>query len=380
MKKLLTWLSRSRFPYTPLIRVTISKSHLLHNLREFQKLAPGGNVAPVLKSNAYGHGLTEIARILDAEKGIPFLIVDSYFEAVALHAAHIKTSLLIIGYTPPSTLLRSRLPKTSFTVTSLSMLQGILETHHRVSIHLKIDTGMHRQGIMIDEIPTAIMLIQKSPRIVLEGISTHLADADGTDPEFTHAQIQQWNELVHIFRKEFSPLKWIHASATYGHSFSQDIDANVSRLGIGLYGLIEEERKMNLQPVMEIRTLVTDIKTIKKGESIGYNATFTASHDMRVATIPAGYYEGIDRRLSNVGFILVGPQRIPCPIVGRVSMNITSIDVSHIPDIKVQDEAVIISNKVSDPNSINSIVKQTPGTIAYELVIAIPSHLKRVVG
>ena len=383
MKKLLTWLSRSRFPYTPLIRVTISKSHLLHNLHEFVLLAPQGNVAPVLKSNAYGHGLIEIARILDAEKRIPFLIVDSYFEAVALHAAHIKTPLVIIGYTPPSTLLRSRLSRTSFTVTSLQMLQGILETPHRTSIHLKIDTGMHRQGILIDEIPAAIMLIQKSPRIILEGISTHLADADGSDPEFTHAQIRQWNKLVHIFRKEFPSLKWIHASATYGHSFSQDIDANVSRLGIGLYGLMEEgqrNQKLNLRPVMEIKTLITDIKSLKKGESVGYNHTFTATEDIRIATIPAGYYEGIDRRLSNVGFILVGPQRIPCPIIGRVSMNITSIDVSHIPDIKPQDEVVIISNKVSDPNSINSIVKQTPGTIAYEMVVAIPSHLKRVVG
>jgi len=382
MKKLLTWLSRSRFPYTPLIRVTLSKSHLLHNLHEFQKIAPHHTIAPVLKSNAYGHGLIEIARILDSEKGIPFLIVDSYFEAVALHAARIHTPLLIIGYTPPSTLLRSRLSKTSFTVTSLHMLSGILESHHRISIHLKIDTGMHRQGILIDEVSTAITLLKQSSHVVLEGISTHLADADGTDTHITQVQIKEWNTVVQHFKKEFSSLKWIHASATYGHAFSTKIDANVSRLGIGLYGLMSTatpRSDLGVQPVMEIKTLVTDIKTLKKGESVGYNHTFTASHDMRIATIPAGYYEGIDRRLSNKGFILVGTRRIPCPIIGRISMNITSIDVSHIPYIKVHDEAVILSNTVSDPNSISAMVKQTPGTIAYEMVIAIPSHLKRVV-
>ncbi|MEK7646738.1 MAG: alanine racemase [Patescibacteria group bacterium] len=391
MKQFLTWLSRRRFPYTPLICISISRSRLLHNLHEFQRLAPAQTVAPVLKSNAYGHGLLEVARILERNQEakskerntIPFFIIDSYFEAVALRSHGIKTPLLLIGYTPPETLLSSSLPRTSFTIGNIHTLKALSELRHPLTIHLKIDTGMHRQGILIEDIPEAILLIQANPYITLEGICTHLADSDNHDASFTHTQIQKWNECVRIFKKEFPSLKWFHASATYGHVFTQKIDANMSRLGIGLYGLagdMQGDAHIDLRPVMHMETVISDIKKIKKGEAVGYNATFVAERDMTIATIPAGYYEAIDRRLSDVGYILVGPQRIPCKIIGRVSMNITSIDVSDVPMVSIGDTAVVISDQVNDPNSITSIVTKTPGTIAYEMVIAIPSHLKRVVG
>jgi alanine racemase len=382
MKALLTWLSRRRFPYTPLIQVTISKDRLLHNLHAFQKVAPSHTVAPVLKSNAYGHGLLEVARILDTEPDISFLIIDSYFEAVALHSGGIKTPLLIIGYTQPQTILASSLPRTSFTVGNTQTLRELETLTRTIIIHLKIDTGMHRQGILVEEIPTAISLIKGNPHISLEGICTHLADADNRETSFTHQQIHTWNEVVHIFKEAFPSLKWFHAGATYGHAFTSRIDANMSRLGIGLYGLAGEVLKDTLgelQPVMEMKTIISDIKYIQQGDSVGYNRAFIANTGMTIATIPVGYYEGIDRRLSGVGTILVGQQRIPCHIIGNISMNITNVDVSDVPDGAIGDQAIIISNIPDDLNSIESIVKKTPGTIAYEMIIAIPSHLKRVV-
>jgi alanine racemase len=389
MRKLLNWLSRRRFPYTPLITILISEKNILHNLREFQKYAPHRVIAPVLKSNAYGHGLLEVARIIEKDirqdpnkqNTIPFLIVDSYFEAVALRAAGIKSSLLIIGYTRPETIQQSRLRHVSFTVTSLDVLRDIQWSRRRIDIHLKIDTGMHRQGIMSDEVSSAIDILHQSPNINLQGICTHLSDSDGNNPAYTRTQISRWNTIASQFKKEFPLLTWIHVSATYGHPFSAEIDANISRLGLGLYGLSEPTARMKelqLQPVMEMKTIITSVKTLKKGESIGYNNTFTAPHDMRVATIPVGYYEGIDRHLSNRGYVLVGSDRTACRIVGRVSMNITSIDVSHM-NVHINDEVVVISSHTKDPNSISSNVTLSEGTIPYEMVVRIPAHLKRVV-
>ncbi len=413
---LLTWASRKRFPYEPLIKVEISKNHLIHNLHEFKKLAPKDPhghalIAPVLKSNAYGHGMFEVAHILQQEAdrhgGIPFCIVDSYFEAIALRAKGFALPLLVIGYTRPETIRSSNLKDVAFTVTSLETLRAIAEqkvdrwpsTEGKlgfrspnfrfrpkiVRVHLKIDTGMHRQGILPSEIEEAISLIQhdsagKRP-VVLEGICSHLCDADNTDEIFTESQTHLWNKIVDRFRHEFKALKYIHLSATDGHRFTHDIAANVSRLGIGLYGLSENEslnHKLALLPVLEMKTIITGIKHIKEGDTVGYGNTFKAQGDMTIATIPVGYYEGIDRRLSSTGTILVGLQRTACPIIGRVSMNIVIIDVSKINDLHVGDEVVAISAKSSDENSIVNMAKKC-GTISYEIAVHIPAQLKKVV-
>ena len=379
--KLLTWLSRRRFPYEPLITVEISRSRLLHNLNEFRKLAPDGSVAPVLKSNAYGHGLFEVASILEHEKDIPFFIVDSYFEAVALRAKHIQTPILIIGYTRPETIVESRLKDVSFTVTGLETLEAIKEAHGSISIHLKIDTGMHRQGILPEEADKAISLIKANPHLFLEGICTHLNDADNSDYSYTRNQIALWNGLAKKFRDAFPTLRYVHASATDGHQFTETIDANVSRLGIGLYGLSENQeisKKAGLQPVMSVKTIITGVKRLKRGETVGYGNTFKAEKDMMIATIPFGYFEGLDRRLSNKGAVEVGQSKVLCPIVGRVSMNITTIDVSTASNAKIGDEVIVIGDDPAKKNSFAEIAELCD-TITYEGAVRIPEHLKRSV-
>ena len=384
MKKLLTKLSKRRFPYEPLITVEISKNRLLHNLKEFKKLAPGGQIAPVLKSNAYGHGLIEIARLLEEESGehFPFFIVDSYFEAVALRAQGLKTPLLIIGYYRPNMITSARLRDTSFTITDISILKSIAQTVRKpVTLHLKIDTGMHRQGILREEIEEAVRLIRTNRNLLLEGICSHLSNADAADVTSAQKQITAWNEIAAYFKKEFPTIRYIHLSATDGHALHKGIDANVSRLGIGLYGITENEtlhRTLDLKPVLEMKTIITGIKELDAGDTVGYADTFTAPQEMLAATIPVGYFEGLDRRLSNKGCVLVGAGKIPCPIIGRISMNITSIDITKVK-LQVGDTVVVISNNPSHPNSVHGIVRTSEGSIPYEMVVRIPAHLKRVV-
>ena len=422
MKNPLTWLSRRRFPYQPLIAVKISREALLHNLAQFAKLAPNGIIAPVLKSNAYGHGLLEIAEILErfriearrtqnvSTTIIPFFIVDSYFEAVALRARGIRTPLLVIGYTRPETIAASRLKEVSFTVTSIDTLKSLakisarrssstllslfslllspyslLFTHY--SLHIKIDTGMHRQGILPEEVAEAISILKNNRRLSAKGICSHLSDADNPDPTFTKKQIHMWNSLVLDFKTNFPSLQFIHLSATDGHTFANEIKANVSRLGIGLYGLSENESlnsRLQLKPVLSMSTILTSIKSLKRGEAVGYDNTFVADRDMVITTIPVGYFEGLDRRLSSgpdgkaCSFVQVGPEMKSCPIIGRISMNISTIDVSSVPKAKTGMSVTVISADPAAPNSIRNIARSCD-LITYEFVVKIPGHLRRVV-
>jgi alanine racemase len=414
MSNFLTWLSKRRFPYEPLITVEISKSRLVYNLNEFRKFIPNGAIAPVLKSNAYGHGLVEVAKILEIgsagwrrkseignSKTIPFFIVDSYFEAVALRAKHLRTPILVIGYARPETIAGARLKHVSFTIANMETLRSLAKKtkkensqggtidfrlpiagiRHLRRVHLKIDTGMKRQGILPEEIPEAMEIINNDNSIILEGICSHLCDADNEDESFTDGQIALWNRMAKQFRDVFPRLKYWHLSNTDGHRFHNEIDANVSRLGIGLYGLTDGNSfkpPLGLQPAMEMKTIITGAKKIKAGDTVGYGNTFTAMDDMTVATIPVGYFEGLDRRLSNKGFVLIGESRVPCPIIGRVSMNITIIDVTNIPNVIVGMPVIVISNNPADENSIVKIAEKCK-TITYEIAVKIPGQLKRVI-
>lgn len=360
-----------------LIRVIIFRDNLIYNLRQFKRQSKNLQVAPVLKSNAYGHGILEAAKILKNEN-IPFFCLDSLFEARQIRHAGIKNKILIIGFVRQNEILKNSEKNISFAVISLDQLRNIAENSNvRIKIHLKIDTGMHRQGIPISDIPEAINLIKENRNIILEGVMSHLADSDNFQSDFTLEQIKNWNQSVKEFQKNFSRIDYFHLSATAGLSYREKIDANVMRLGLGLYGINSSPNiKLDLKPVLEMRTVISSIKEIDPGDYVGYNATFKANRRMKIATVPVGYNEGMDRRLSNCGFVIVKNKK--CPIIGRVSMNISVADVSRIENLKIEDEAIIISSDKNNPNSVESIAKLCH-TIPYEILVHISSQLRREV-
>jgi alanine racemase len=360
--------------YTPsLINLYINKKALIHNLNQFKNIAGDREIAPVLKGNAYGHGLKEIGEILKDQK-VPFFIIDSYFEAKALRNEGIKTPLLIIGYSSTDSIIKNSLKNISFTITSIEALRDLSrKINKKISIHIKIDTGMRRQGILLEEIREAIEIIKFNPNIYLEGVCSHFSSADDNKDSFTERQMYDWNNSIKIFKDSIQNIKYFHISATAG-SVYREANANMIRLGIGLYGLMDIEG-LNLIPILEMKTIISGIKKIKKGESVGYSGTYIAPKDMTIATIPVGYYEGIDRRLSNKGFVKI--KNIFCPIIGKVSMNITVIDISRIESLKIGDEVIVISNKKEDKNSIENIARDCE-TISYEIAaVHIGTHLKR---
>ena len=370
-------IKKSFSDYRPSVEIFIYRKNLLHNLNEYKRKYPNLAFAPVLKSNAYGHGLIQIAQILDKED-VAFLVVDSLFEAMALRNEGIKTQILVIGYTSAENINGSQLSGVAFAITSLEQLQTIdCGLKNAKKFHLKIDTGMHRQGILPGEIAEAIKIIKRNKDINLKGICSHLADADNENEDFTRLQISRWEKAVSIFKQNFSTIKFFHLSATAGLNYSHQFSSNVARLGLGLYGINPAPLvKMDLKPVLEMHSVVSSIKNIGAGEYIGYNAVFKADKAMKIATIPVGYFEGIDRRLSNKGYVRI--KNADCPIAGKVSMNISSLDITSTSGVKLNDQAVIVSSHPQDKNSVENMARLAE-TIPYEILIHFPAHLRRII-
>ncbi len=355
----------------PLIHIEISASALLHNLRAYQTTYPRLRIAPVLKSNAYGHGLALVASVLDTED-IAFFMVDSWYEARELRRSGIRSRIVVMGYVRPGDVVRSKLENIDFAIVDKEQLEALVRScTHPIRIHIKLDVGMHRHGITQSDMEEAIRLIQSNPHLQMTGVTAHIGDADNTDETLSKKQIEIWNALSKKVVSAFPSVEFRHLSATKGARFAQMADTNVLRLGIGLYGFdTSPHSTLSLQPVLSMRSVISSIRRVPKGDSVGYNATYTAEADRVIATVPAGYFEGVDRRLSNKGFLIV--RGVECPIVGRVSMNMTSIDVSDVPSVSVGDVVEVISS-----DSILSMA-QTANTTPYELLAHIPPHLRRV--
>ncbi|MBP9772031.1 MAG: alanine racemase [Candidatus Pacebacteria bacterium] len=378
MKKLFQ-IFKKRNAYEPLVTVRISKDAILHNIEYFARQVPNAKLAPVLKSNGYGHGLIEVATILKNRTDIEFLVVDSLYEARVLRAEGITTKVLVLGYVRSDDILRAskEFESVSFTAISLEHLQEI--TKHvacSMKLHLKVDTGMHRQGLSIDELSQGLALIKKNKNLLLEGLCTHLSDADGDDPTFTRGQIALWNKARSVSDSVYGDIPYYHVSATKGFPFAKEINANVFRLGIGQHGVSPLKGENDLLPVLTLQTEIASVRTITPGDSVGYNNTFTAIKNMTIATVPVGYFEGVDRRLSNKGSMLV--RGVDCPIIGRVSMNMCSIDVSHIPDVKAGERVIAISDNPQAKNCVANIATLCE-TIPYDILVHIPAHLRRVI-
>ncbi|OGN03780.1 MAG: alanine racemase [Candidatus Yanofskybacteria bacterium RIFCSPHIGHO2_01_FULL_43_42] len=359
------------------MEVRISKNNLAGNLKEYQRQYPKFSFAPVLKSNAYGHGLTLVAQILDKEN-IAFFVVDSLYEAMILRNEGVKSEILVIGYVSAENIKSTKISNTAFTITSIEQLQELARTiTMRVKIHLKVDTGMHRQGVLPNQTEEAIKIIKANKHIELEGVCSHLADADGSDKGFTESQIQRWEQAADLIKSNFSIIKYFHLANTAGTFYSDRGCCNVVRLGIGLYGVNSSPfSKLHLRPVLQMQTIISSIKAIPAGEFVGYNITYQAEGPIKVATVPVGYFEGVDRRLSNCGFFKIGNNY--CPIVGRVSMNTTSVDITSLPDPRLGDPVIIISNNADDKNSVENTAK-IAHTISWEILVHIPQHLRRIV-
>ena len=354
-------LNALRKRYKTLNTVRINAEALLKNLKLYQNILPDQAICPVLKSNAYGHGLTTVAKILDSEN-LEFLVVDSLYEAYELKKARIKTPILILGYTFPEN-LKKGLPF-HFAASDIETAAHLAKLG--LKAHLEVDTGMARTGFPLENLRKTL---QELKDLNLVGLFSHFADADNpSDPTYTKEQSKRFRRAIKITREEgFNP-KHIHISNSAGALKAEAPDLNMARIGISLYGasLLEEEPKLkDLKPVMKVVSTIIASRELKAGESVSYNCTFTAKKDMRIGVIPFGYYEGIPRSLSNTP-----------PFLGRICMNHAIIDLTD-SDLQIGDEFIVYSADPNHERSFKNLAKKAQ-TIPYELMTNIAESIRHI--
>jgi alanine racemase len=358
-------------------RIEVSKSALLHNFDLFARLS-GKHVIPVLKGNAYGHGIEQVATALKDRK-FPYIAVDGYFEALRIRKVS-RQPVLIMGAIKPENFSKLTYDRFAFVVQDKAAIVALGKTGKKIAVHLECNTGMNRYGAESADMQKLTQLIQRYPNLTLEGVMSHLADSDGTDPETVSEAVEQFDQCVETVRKSGASPAVIHVAQTAGSLRAASRYANTIRLGIGLYGINpfspghpEFSKLDSLQPALRLVSTITKTIDLKKGDAVSYNYTFTAPKDMRIGVLPLGYYEGVPRALSNAGYIKYGEDFLP--IVGRVCMNHTMINLDG-SSTKPGDEVTVFSANPADKNSVGQIAA-TFGLFNYNLLTALSPDVRR---
>ncbi len=367
--------------FVPLNRIELSRSAVANNFSLAQSHHPDFGIIPVLKANAYGHGLVPIAEILNA---LPcsLLAVDGYFEAGTIR--HLtRHPMLVLGYVRPENVHLLDTRRCSFVVQDTPGLKAFGQLRRPVRIHIELNTGMNRLGLQPEELDGYLDSLAKYPNLELEGVMSHLADADNeSDNTYTARQAEIFDKLVgHIKSRGFTP-RFIHLAQTAGSTKVGSRHANSMRLGIGLYGLnplsLHDEKYgqfQDLKPVLSFKSTIIKVLNLKKGDRVSYNGIFTATKAMKIGVLPLGYYEGLPRMLSNKGTVLYGSKQLK--IVGRVCMNHTMVDLKDF-DITVGSEITVISREPSHTNSIDQICRDH-NLFNYAFATGLASTTRRII-
>lgn len=334
----------------------------------------------VIKSNAYGHGLMTTARAY-RDLGFDWLGVDSISEALALRREHIDGKILVMGYTQPANFPAAISEKISLTISTFENLKALTKVKKKIYVHIKVDTGMHRQGFSLLDISKVISVLKKNTHIVVEGLFTHFAAAkDPADSTDTDYQLKLFEQAVIEFKSEgFTPL--CHAAATGGVINFPNSHFDMVRVGIGMYGLWPSEetqkafqKKLPLRPVLAWKTIISELKWVVKGEHIGYNYTEQLHRMTKVAVLPVGYWHGFWRAFSSRAHVLVRGKR--CRVLGRVSMDMVTVDVTDVPNAKVGDEVVLLGKQGKNEITADELA-YLADTSNYELVTRLNPLIKK---
>jgi len=364
----------------------INLDNLVHNF-QLMKSAVGSKVAimAAVKADAYGHGAVSCATALE-RAGCEWFGVALPEEGVALRDAGITRPILCLsGFWEgqEQLMLASQLVPALYRLDLIERFDRASRAAGVVSdYHLKIDTGMGRLGVPSGELPGFLEKAKKFRSLRLDGVMTHFASAD--DPaktEFTAAQMKSFDQSVDLVRgRGFGP-SWIHEANSAAAHAIVSARGNLVRLGGVLYGLWRDVTNRTVEPfdwrpVMSLHTRVLYLKTVPAGTALGYGGTFVAQRESRIATLPIGYEDGVSRALSNRGRVLVRGNL--APIVGRVSMDLTLVDVSEIEGVAVGDEVVLIGSQGEARITAEEIAGRV-GTISYEVTCGVSDRVPRIV-
>jgi alanine racemase len=337
----------------------------------------------VVKSNAYGHGLFAFSKMVNGF-GIDGFCVDSLVEGIALRKDGIRRPILVLGHTLPSLYAAAVKNRITITISNFEALRELARAKIAPDFHIKIDSGMHRQGFYLADIPRVIRVLstKRDLKMKLAGLYTHFASAkDLNYPTYTEHQFGVFQKAVKLFEKAGFKNLMKHAAATGGALVNPKYHLDAVRVGIGLYGLwpsreleVQLGKKIKLRPVLAWRAVVSEVKPLKAGDYVGYDMSERVPADTKMAILPLGYWHGFPRALSSMGEVVVNGRR--ARVLGKVSMDVIAIAPSG--RIRPGDIATIIGRDNGD-EIFAWEPSQRSGTIHYEFLTRLNPLIERII-
>lgn len=369
----------------------VDVAQLRDNVAELARnLRSGCLMAPVVKADAYGHGMELAARAF-VEGGASWLCVDAASEGARLRAAGFDQPVLVLGYVPEGDLaeaLALDLRLTVYddaTVTTLAAAARALERD--AIVHVKVETGNNRQGLLPDDALALARRISETPGLCLEGLSTHFADIeDTTDHRFARQQLALLESTASAAREQGLAPTLVHCANSAAAILWPEAHLGLARVGIAAYGMwpsketfvsarMARRDDVEIRPALCWKTRIAQLKWLPPGDTVGYGRSYQVTRATRLAVLPVGYYDGYDRGLSNLAHVLIGGQR--APVRGRVCMNMVMADVTDIGDVAVGDEVVLLGRQGDEQISAEQLAGWM-GTINYEVTTRIGAHVPRL--
>ncbi|PIQ77619.1 alanine racemase [Candidatus Peregrinibacteria bacterium CG11_big_fil_rev_8_21_14_0_20_46_8] len=377
MKSELTW-------------VEVSRAALKKNIQIFRK-SVGKNViiAPSVKANAYGHGLIETTKTI-LQAGADWVCVNALFEAGALRNAGVRAPIYIKGYVPHKDLPEAVDRDTDLVVYNKESIQALGRYTNKAKknarVHIKIETGNNRQGVLLDTLKDFVQTIQKYPYIEITGAATHFADIeDSPDQKYANYQLENFQKGIEILKACGVEPPYLHCANSAATLLYPNTHFTMVRPGIATYGLwpseliarrVQKKFGIQLTPALSWKTRIAQIKDIPAGSYVGYGCTYKTKRRTRLAILPVGYYDGYDRGLSNKSWAIIRDKK--APVRGRVCMNITMVDVSNIPEARLEDEVILLGRDGKAGMSIDEMAALAD-TINYEIPTRIRESIPRVI-
>ena len=360
----------------------INLDNLAHNMREVRRVTnKNTKVTAVIKADGYGHGAKDIASTL-LENGADRFAVATLSEAIQLRKEVHNVEIMVLGYTPniqAKDLIKNNIIQTIYSLDQAKEFSQIaISLNKKVTVHIKIDTGMHRLGLLPNEDTiNEIVEINKLNGLIIEGIFTHFATADEIDKEYTRDQVNKFNYVTTELEKKGLKIPLKHVSNSAAIIDLPEFNYDMVRAGIMLYGLYPSNHInrdiVDLKEVMCLKTKIAQIKNLNAGSSISYGLNFTVQRNSKIAILPIGYADGYSRTLSNQSHVIINDKK--APIVGNICMDQCIIDVTGI-DINMEDDVILFGGN-DNGITIDSIAKLLQ-TINYEVVCMVKKRVPRV--
>lgn len=362
--------------------IELNQTAFDYNIAYYKQHSSNASLMAVVKSNAYGHGIASIALHCQHNDAIDGFVTATLSEAILLRQQGITKPILAMGYLDAQLdeIIRHNIQISVIDYSMLNALEQVaLHYHQPITIHVKVDTGLTRFGFMPEDVLDFVKKIHANKAFVLQGICTHFSESGNADWSYTEVQRERFTAVINQLKTYNLLPPLVHADKSNTALRAMHAPGSGMRIGAGLYGLLAQH---NIYHVLTWKSRIAHIRTLTHDSPLGYGQTYHANAGQRIAFVPVGYYDGYDRRLANLGHVLIHHQTstqqahyVRAPVIGRIAMNTITVDISHAPHLTLEDEVILLG----DYDGLRScdIAELTGGDNPRDVIIKIRDSIPR---